>query len=254
MLISAVILIKNEENNIVDCIETVDFCDEIIIIDDNSTDRTKEIVLNLKNPKIKIFSRRLDGDFSSQRNFGLEKAKSDWILFVDADERIPVELKEEILHHIKNNKDKNGFLIRRLDFMWGQSLKHGETGNIKLLRLGKKNSGIWQGNVHEVWKIKPPIGELKNPLFHYPHPTIKEFLSDINFYTELRAKELFSKKTKTNLLLILSYPLAKFLQNYLLKLGFLDGLPGFVFAILMSFHSFLVRAKLWLLWQKTLQK
>jgi len=250
MLISAVILTKNEENNIVDCIETVDFCDEVIIIDDNSTDRTKEIILNLKNPKIKIFSRRLDGDFSSQRNFGLEKAKSDWILFVDADERVPIELKEEILHQIKNNTDKNGFLIRRLDFMWGKALKHGETGNIKLLRLGKKNTGIWQGKVHEVWKIRPPIGELKNPLFHYPHPTIKEFLSDINFYTDLRAKELFEKGVRSDFISILFYPTAKFLSNYFLKLGLLDDLQGLVFALMMSFHSFLVRGKLWLLWQK----
>ena len=130
---------------------------------------------------------------------------------------------------------------------------YGETGNIRLTRLVKKGSGKWIGKVHEIWTTKSKIGKLKNPLFHYPHQTIDKFLEEINFYTDLRSEELYEKKTHVYWWTITFYPKAKFILNYFLKRGFLDGLPGLVFAILMSFHSFLVRGKLWLLWYKKIK-
>lgn len=243
MKISAIVLTKNEEGNIVDCLGSLVWCDEIIIIDDNSEDRTVELVENLKNSKIKIFERHLNNDFAAQRNFAFRGARNEWVLFVDTDERVSEALASEISKQILNKI--NGFYIRRRDFMWGEELKHGETGNIKLLRLAKKNAGIWVGKVHEKWKIKGEIGELKNPLLHYPHPTISEFLLEINFYSTIRSQELFDQKIKTSVWQIIIYPLGKFVVNYFLKLGFLDGIPGFLVGTLMSFHSFLVRAKLW---------
>ncbi len=134
--------------------------------------------------------------------------------------------------------------------MWGKVLKHGETGNISLLRLAKKGSGEWEGTVHERWNIKGKTTTLRNSLDHFPHQTIAEFLREINFYTDLRAEELFRKKVKSNWLSIIIYTKAKFFVDYVIKAGFLDGLEGLVFALLMSLHSFLVRGKLWLLWQK----
>ena len=134
-MISGVILTKNEEKNIIDCLETVNFCDEIIIVDDNSTDRTVELVKRFNQEKIKLFERELNNDFSAQRQFGIEKAENDWILFVDADERITPDLATEILENVTSNTKFSGFLIPRLDYMWGRALKHGETGNIKLLRI-----------------------------------------------------------------------------------------------------------------------
>lgn len=134
--------------------------------------------------------------------------------------------------------------------MWGKELRHGETGNIKLLRLAKKDTGRWEGKVHEEWKVKGEIGTLKNGIEHYPHKTIAEFLKEINYYTDLRSKELYEKRVKANFFSIIIYPKVKFFQNYILKLGILDGMEGLIFAILMSFHSFMVRGKLWLLWDK----
>lgn len=253
MNLSVIILTKNEENNIFDCIESVNFADEILVIDDYSTDRTLEVIKNLLNRKVKIFRRRLNSDFSAQRNFGLTKAKGEWILFVDADERVSKDLENEVRHLIETHgrgKKLNGFFIKRFDFMWGRLLRHGEIGNIKLLRLARKKSGTWSGAVHEEWKMKGDINELKNPLIHHPHQSIREFLKEVNFYTDLRAQELFNQGAKTNVFLILLYPKAKFVINYFLKLGFLDGIQGLVFALMMSFHSFLIRGKLWLLWQK----
>ncbi len=248
-MISAVILVKNEEKNIVDCIKGLRWCGEILVVDDNSTDKTVELA---KKNGARVITHSLENDFSRQRNFGLLEAKGEWVFFVDADERVSESLAFEITNRIKESPSEHydGFFIRRIDNMWGKKLLHGETGNIKLLRLVKKTSGKWEGQVHEVWKTKGVLGELKNPISHYPHQTITEFLEEINFYTDIRAKELHKKGIKAHWWSVIVYPKAKFFLNYIIKMGFLDGIPGLVFAILMSFHSFLVRGKLWQLWQK----
>lgn len=244
-MLSAVVLTKNEEKNIKDCLVGLSFCDEVIVVDDNSSDKTVEIAQTFG---AKVFFHALDDDFSGQRNFGLEKASGEWVLFVDADERVTSHLRREITQLTKNPINQcAGFFIKRVDFLWGEKLKYGEAGNIKLLRLAKKDRGLWQGKVHETWKIKGRVRELKNPLLHYPHQTVKELLEKINFYTDLRARELYTTGIPVYLPSILLYPLGKFFVNYFLKRGFLDGMPGLILAIMMSFHSFLVRGKLWYL-------
>lgn len=247
MDISCVIIAKNEENNLKDCIASVSFCNEIIVIDDYSDDKTVSIA---KKEGAKVITHSLEKNFSAQRNFGLSKTKNDWVLFIDADERVSKNLKNEIIKVISQNSLISGYYIKRDDFMWGKFLKHGESGNIFFLRLVKKHTGIWTGKVHEKWVSSEPTLELKFPLLHYPHVNTKEFLKEINFYSTIRAEELFEKKEKTNFISLISYPGGKFLQNYIFKLGFLDGIPGILFALFMSFHSFLVRAKLWLLYDK----
>lgn len=250
-MISAIILTKNEEQNIKRSLESIKWCDEIIIVDDNSTDKTLEIA---RKYNVSVFQHALNNDFSAQREFGISKAKNEWILFVDSDEVISDALAYEISNAItlkdQNLRDFNGFYIKRLDFMWGKLLRHGETGGIKLLRLGRKGIGVWKGRAHEKWEIECPVGNLVNPILHYPHRTLEEFLKEINFYTDIRVQELKSRKTKVYFWSILCYPLGKFMVNYIFKRGFMDGVRGLVFAIIMSFHSFLVRGKLWLLMKK----
>jgi glycosyltransferase involved in cell wall biosynthesis len=247
-MISAVVLAKNEEKNITACLESLGWCDEIVVIDDNSTDKTVELA---KKKGAKIFSRDMNGNFATQRNFGISKARGDWVLFVDADERISSPLWYEIMAETNEaNNDIAGYYINRQDTMWGKVLKYGETGTIRLLRLARRNAGQWEGKVHEVWKVRGKVSHLKNGLDHFPHRTVEEFLREINFYTDIRAAELYEKKVKAYWWSPILYPKAKFVLNYFLRRGFLDGLPGFVFAMLMSLHSFMVRAKLWLLWQK----
>lgn len=246
--LTAIVLTKNEEKNIYDCLESVLWCDEIIIVDDFSEDRTLEVAKSINEEKIKIFQHKLEGDFSSQRNFGLDKAESEWVLFLDADERVSQDLRAEINDVIidETSKPKNsGYSIKRIDYMWGKELKHGETGDIKLLRLGRKKKGKWIGQVHETWQMEGKLGELNESLIHFPHQSIREFLSEINFYTDLRAKELYRNGKICKTRDIIFYPLGKFVKNYFVKLGFLDGLEGLIFALMMSFHSFLVRSKLW---------
>lgn len=247
-MISAVVLTRNEERNIVDCLDSLSFCDEIVVIDDNSSDRTVEIA---KRMNVKVLTHSLNDDFSKQRNFALENVKNDWVLFADADERVGKILAKEIEYVVAENK-KDGFYIKRYDTIWGKTLKHGELSDLKLLRLGKASKGKWEGRIHEKWKVEGRISTLKNSLDHYPHQTIEAFLREINYYTDLRAKELYKKGATVKWYSILLYPKAKFFLNYFLKLGFLDGLEGLVFAVLMSFHSFLVRSKLWILNQRSL--
>ncbi len=262
-MISCVILTKNEEKNIEECLGSVAWCDEIIIVDDESEDKTIGVIRGIGEigGKTKVFSRKLNGDFAGQRNFGMEKASGEWVLFVDSDERISEELKDEILKHIRQVQCKqvqndpsassgpSAFSLRRRDFLFGKWLRFGESGKIRLIRLVKKGAGEWKRAVHEKWETDRQIGELKNPLLHYPHQTIDEFLKEINFYTDLNAKYLYEKishkRGGLSWLNIIFYPLAKFIKNYFLLLGFLDGVPGFLHATFMSFHSFLTRAKLW---------
>jgi glycosyltransferase involved in cell wall biosynthesis len=247
-MISAVILTKNEEKNIKKCLDNLSWCDEIVVIDDASQDKTVEIA---KKMGAKVFHHPLNRNFSEQRNFGLDKAKGDWVLFIDADERVSSALWYEIMA-ITNDPISvySGYYLKRKDVMWGKEFMYGETGKISLLRLAKKQTGRWEGYVHEVWRVKGKTAILQNPLMHYPHQTVKDFLSEINYYSDLRAQELYKQKVKVSWWTIIFYPKIKFIVNYFFRVGFLDGLPGLVFALMMSLHSFLVRGKLWLIWQK----
>ena len=257
MKISAIVLTKNEEKNIERCLKSLDFCNEIIVVDDYSGDKTIEIVYKvLKVHKVyKVIQKKLNNDFAQQRNFGLSKVSNEWILFVDADEEVTRELMNEInrLDPRLHGDDANAYFIKRRDYFWNQELKFGEVKkvrNLGIVRLVKKNSGTWMGTVHEVFHTANKVGQINGFLNHYPHPTLKEFINDINYYSSIRAEELFNRGVKTNIFEIIFFPFGKFIYNYFLNFGFLDGPAGFTYAFMMSFHSFLVRAKLYQLTNK----
>lgn len=244
--ISVVVLIKNEEKNIERCLRSLVWADELILIDDGSDDKTIGIA---KKFGAKVYHHPLENNFANQRNFGLSKALNDWVFFVDADEEVPIELKSEILREVSNNKEVRGFYLKRKDSFFGKWLNFGETAGIQLLRLGKRGEGNWRRGVDEVWEIKGETKTLTSPLLHYPHPTLKEYLESINERSTLNAEIFYNERKRITLLEWLK-PGAKFFQNYFIKLGFFDGVPGFLVAVFMSFHSFLVRGKLYLLWRK----
>ncbi len=241
-MISVVVLTRNEEENIKNCLQSIkDLASEIILIDDYSTDETIKIARDLG---AKVFLNKLDSDFSKQRNFGLKKAKNKWVMFLDADEMVSNKLAQEIKTVISNDKDINGYFFKRNDSFAGCFLRYGETANVRLLRLAKKNSGSWQRKVHETWDVKGQTKEFKNPLLHYPHSTVTDFLKEINFYSSLHAESLKKEGVKPSLFRLIFNPLGKFISNYIVKKGFLDGTPGLITALMMSFHSFLARGKL----------
>jgi len=242
--LTVVVLTKNSQATIKKCLDSLDFCRQIIVIDDGSTDNTLQIVADYR---LKIYRRKLDF-FSNQRDFGMEKAKTDWILFVDSDEVVSDQLRQSITVAIGHENKKHAYYIKRRDFWWGRELKYGEVKKLRtkgIIRLVKKNSGHWSGEVHEVFKTNFPIGKLAGFLNHYPHQNLAAFIRQVNFYSTLRAKELEKANQKTNILATVCLPFFKFIYTYFLKLGFLDGAAGFAYSLMMSFHSFLVRAKLY---------
>ncbi len=242
-MISAIILAKNSAQTIGKTLTSLDWCDERIVIDDASSDDTVGVA---KKTGATVYVHKSDDDFAAQRNFGLAKADGDWVLFVDSDEVVTPELASEI-----QNADKNvqGYYIKRKDFLFGRWLEHGETGRVKLLRLAKKDAGRWERPVHEIWNVEGATGQLSHPLLHYPHPNVAQFIDEINRYSTLNARYLKSKEIRASWWHIVAYPKAKFFIDYFWYLGFLDGTAGAVVALMMSFHSFLTRAKLYLLWK-----
>ncbi len=245
MQITAIILAQNEEHQIQEAIRSVSFCEEILVIDDISTDKTLEIA---KRTGAKVISHESFGDFASQRNFALRCATYDWVLFLDADERISDTLKKELNSTLFLNESKNSYFIKRRDFFWGKELKWGETykaRNTGLIRLIHKNKGSFKYSVHERFISDGLTGRLNGYINHFPHQTIKEFVLHINRYSSLRAQELFNQRVSPRFFPIIYFPLGKFIFTYFVLLGFLDGPQGFVYSFLMSFHSFLVRTKLY---------
>lgn len=253
-MISAVVLTRNEETRIEKCLKSLkNIVNEIIVVDDCSQDKTCKIA---KNFGAKVYIRKIKGDFSAQSNFGMKKARGNWILFIDSDEIITKELAKEIRNSLQSNKleNVNAFYLRRKDFIWGRWLNHGESGSFRSLRLVKKNKGQWQRRVHQYFRVEGKTLELKNPLLHYPHPTLRDFLDSINRWSTWHALANSEEGKSSNILKIIFYPPSHFLMNFIFRLGFLDGIQGFVFAVIMSFHSFLGWSKLWIREKKYLKE
>ena len=244
--LTAIILTKNEESKIENCLKSLSFCDEIIVVDDYSTDNTVQIAEKYTE---NIVKHKLNNDFTQQRNYAMSLAKGEWILFVDADEEVSSELRYQLMKALDEKKlNRQAYYIPRRDYWWGREIRYGDISLARqrgFIRLVKKNSGKWMGKVHERYVINSFVGKFKGFLNHYPHPTVADFIRDINYYSSIRARELYNEKKRTNVFEILTFPTGKFLVNYFINLGFLDGAAGFAYAFFMSFHSFLVRAKLY---------
>lgn len=243
MNITAIILAKNEEKVIKKAIQSVSFCDEVLVIDDESTDATVQIA---QNSGATVISHALNKDFAKQRNWAMEQVKNEWILFVDADEEISADLKLKICN-VKLQGDVIAYAIPRRDFFWEHEMKYGETKQARtkgIIRLVKKGGGTWTGAVHETFTPVGVVDRVDAFLDHYSHDSLSSFIHDINIYSTIRAKELAALGKQVSILELIFYPFGKFMYTYFLLGGFLDGPAGFTYSFLMSFHSFLVRAKL----------
>lgn len=226
MKLSAVVLTNKPPEKITTTLESVSFADETIVLRDD--------------PK---YDPLVDG-FAAQRNLGLSKAKGDWVLFVDDDEVITKELAEEIKKAISINKF-NAYYLKRRDIYFGQILKHGEAGNMKIIRLAKKTAGKFIRPVHEVWQVSGAVGELSEALLHYREDLATHFLDRIGLYGPLDATALDAESKPFSHFRLLANPVVKFLFNYFLRLGFLDGYLGLFQAYLMSVQSLSVRVFQW---------
>lgn len=176
-------------------------------------------------------------DFARERNNLLENAKAKWVFFLDSDEKMSGELRKEILKQVQDGK-YNGYYVQRKNYFLGRYV-----GTDNIIRLGKRNAGKWTRRVHEVWKIKDNIGELKSPIIHNTAKSLHEYLSKINYYSTLHAQANDSEGKRSNLFKMIFYPKVKFVQSIL-------GGRGIVFSIYQAFHSFLAWGKQWELQEK----
>ncbi|OGM74688.1 hypothetical protein A2382_01150 [Candidatus Woesebacteria bacterium RIFOXYB1_FULL_38_16] len=238
--ITGVVLSQNEEKQIKKCLESITWCDEVIVIDDYSNDNTQKIAEGLG---ARVFKRKLGGDFSGQRNFALRQARHDWVLFVDADEIVSDELKREIIKvYAKTRLD--GFYIKRIMVFNGKVLCGGEWSNQWILRLARRESGKWIRAVHEFWEIEN-TGKLGSVIYHEVNDALSLWIQKIGSYAKVHAQENRAQAKKANLRKLVLFPILKFFHNFIFLRGFRDGTTGFVLSVMMSLHSFLAWSSLY---------
>lgn len=244
--ITALAITLNEENNIERYINSLDFVDEIIIVDSFSSDKTVEIAERLN---AKVYKNTFK-DFSSQRNFALSKASNDWVLFFDLDEYITPELKQEIMENITNPKSNVAFYFKRQFNFLGKKINFGGWQNDKVARLFNRTKCSYEGLVHESLKINGNSTKLKQKLNHESYTTFDQYNAKLNLYSKLQAEKLYAKKQKPNAYHFLFRPFYRFVWQYIYRLGFLDGKEGFILAYVHSFSVFKRYLQLWMKYRK----
>lgn len=246
--ISVVLATFNEQKNIGPCLKSVvGLADGIVVVDGQSTDKTVEIA---KKFGARVYSTTNKLIFHINKQMAIDRAKGDWILQLDADERVTPALKKEILKTVRSPGKFNGFWIPRKNFFLGRWLKKGGQYPDPTIRLYRRGKGrLPCKTVHEQAKIEGEVGYFKNPMLHYTAPTFARYLANANRYTTLTASLMKKAKVKINLFSFLDYfflkPWRTFLFLYFRHKGFLDGFPGFVFALFSGLHYPIAFLKYW---------
>lgn len=242
--ISVILATFNEEKNIKDCLDSVKgWVDEIVVVDGTSTDNTVEIVRKYTK---KIFVRENPPMFHINKQMAIDKATGEWILYLDADERVSEELRAEILSVIKN-KNNNGYWIPRKNIIFGRWIKNSFWYPDYQLRLFKRGTAYLPcKSVHEQPQLTGKADYLKNPLIHYNYQTISQFIHKLDtLYTENDARIYLAQKKKIFWYDAIRFPTGEFLATFFAREAYKDGLHGLVLSIFQSFSSFVTFAKIW---------
>ncbi len=191
-------------------------------------------------------------DFSKVRNKAIKQATQPWILFLDSDEKLSPELVNWLQLVDWDNEKTNGYYIKRIDFFHNKPLQYGEVRNVYKLRLAKKDKYHFERPIHEVGRVEGKIQYTNESIYHYSHNSIESFYKKIVKYASIDAtnrvkegQQFNSPRQQAGSLVMITYPIGKFIVNYFFKLGFLDGYRGLIYAILMSMHSLIVRVKMY---------
>lgn len=245
MKLAVVISAFNEENLIEDCLKSVkNLADEIIFVDNTSLDKTAQIA---KNYTDKVFVKPNDPvNLNKNKNFGFSKASSDWILSIDADERVSKELASELKLAILK-KEFSGYEIPRKNIIFGKWIKHSIWWPDYNLRLFKKGKGSFPENhVHEKLKVEGEVGKLENPLTHFNYQTVSQYINKLNnSYTESESENFIKQGKKINWYDAIRWPADDFLKTFFAHKGYKDGIHGLVLSLLQSFYSLVFFAKVW---------
>lgn len=237
--VTLAIITLNEEQNIARCIQSVPWASEVIIVDSGSTDKTIQIAEKLG---AKVHDHAFQG-FRKQKQMATDLASHEWVLSLDADEALSPELSKEIFKSHPWSAD--GYLMPRLSFHMGRWIRHGGWYPDFQLRLFNKKRAYWGGgHVHEKIECEKKQ-KFKAPINHWVFKDLTHQVAANNRYSGLGAKDLFDRKKKFNLGKLLVKPISKFFECYIVKRGFMDGLPGFIIAVGAAYSVFLKFSKLY---------
>lgn len=242
--LSVVTITKNEERNIRDCLETVRWADEIIVVDAESSDRTVSIA---KEYTDHVLVRRWSG-YGPQKNVAIDEASGEWILVVDADERVTKPLGEEIRRVVRSGPpaDVAGFQIPRRNFFYGRWIRGSGMSPDRQLRLFRRSAGRYDDTaLHERLVLRGKILKLACPLDHLTMPTVGGHVKKMMWYTTLGAQEKLKRRSRITALDIAVSHLATLFRTYVTRRGFVDGVHGVVIAGFAGMHTFVKYAKAW---------
>lgn len=247
--LSVILITKNEERNIEACLQSVLWADEIILVDSESTDKTIKIA---KKYTTKIFIRKWEG-FASAKDFALRQCTHEWVLWLDADERVTNELAQEIQSVVNNpSMLHTGYEVARRAFFLDKWIRHCGWYPGYVVRLFQKSKTEFiHTRVHEKVEVSGTIGRLQSDLLHYTDDNLFHYFFKFNRYTSLAAEDLRQSGRTASLYDLLARPPFMFFKMYVLKLGFLDGMHGFLLSLLSASYVFAKYAKLWELQQDT---
>lgn len=240
-MLSVAIITRNEEAMLADCLESVSFADDIVVVDSESTDRTVAIA---KGFNCRVFVEPWKG-FGPQKMSAVEKCRHDWVLLLDADERIPEETKAAILGVLQGGAAADGYSFFRKAFFNNKWIKHCGWWPDEIVRLFRKDKGSVTGRaVHECVEVRGTVRRLAGPILHYPVRDIDALLAKSIVYSTLGAQELAKAGKRASALTACLHALASFTKSYIIKKGFLDGQEGFLISITGSITTFYKYIKL----------
>jgi glycosyltransferase involved in cell wall biosynthesis len=234
--VSATIITRNELANIRECLRSLQWVSEILVVDQFSEDGTAEIARSLG---ARVFQEAWHG-FSGQKNLAIEKAQGPWILSLDADERVTPALRREIEAILEADGPEDGYHVARRNYFCGRWIRHGGWYPDHSLRLFRKDAGRFAPrSVHERVVLEGKTGYLKHPMEHFTYASVGDYLNRMERYSRLAADEVLSSGRKPGWTSMLFRPLFTFLKMYGLKRGFLDGREGFFLAVSYAYYTFL---------------
>jgi len=234
--VSVVIVTKNEESNISECIRSVSWADEIIVVDSSSEDRTCDLCRELGAT---VIERKWNG-YAEQKNFAIEQAKNSWVISLDADERVSDDLKERLLNILDKDSKYAGYRFPRKNIFFGKWLKNGDLWPDYQVRLFRKGKGFFNDReVHESVQVDGEICKLNEPILHYSYQSVSEFFQRQKDYAILSAKESLKKEIAYKSSDIFFRPLWRFFHSYFIKSGWKDGFEGFIVCAGLAWYVFM---------------
>jgi glycosyltransferase involved in cell wall biosynthesis len=241
--VSAIVVCFNQEQNIGNCLESVRWCDEIVVVDSFSTDGTPEICRRYTDR----FIQRAWAGYRDQKAYAHSQATKDWVLLVDSDERVTAELQKEIVDALaRDNGRYAGYAVPRLVNYLARWWWRGGWYPDYDVRLFRRERATWGGSdPHEKIIVDGPVRRLRHPLQHYSYKNIEDHIERINRFTSISSRELKKEGGRWRLRDALLRPAVRFFRSYVIKRGFMEGFAGFYVALTAAVYVFLKYAKLW---------